>query len=81
MADRFNAVLERHRGTEPMDYAYAVALMYYKGPYRAIPRALKYHGDLAAGRHPRPRPRRCLPLRRQTPGLRRACRYRYRWAR
>jgi predicted amidophosphoribosyltransferase len=51
MADRFNAVLEHHRGTEPMDYAYAVALMYYKGPYRAIPRALKYHGDLAAGRH------------------------------
>ena len=51
LADRFNAVLERHRGTEPMDYAYAVALMYYKGAYRAIPRALKYHGDLAAGRH------------------------------
>ena len=50
-ADRFNAVLERHRGTEPMDYAYAVALMYYKGAYRAIPRALKYHGNLAAGRH------------------------------
>ena len=51
LADRFNAVLECHRGTEPMDYAYAVALMYYKGAYRAIPRALKYHGDLAAGRH------------------------------
>ena len=51
LADRFNAVLERYRGTEPMDYAYAVALMYYKGAYRAIPRALKYHGDLAAGRH------------------------------
>ena len=51
LADRFNAVLERHRGTEPMDYAYAAALMYYKGAYRAIPRALKYHGDLAAGRH------------------------------
>ena len=51
LADRFNAVLERHRGTESMDYAYAAALMYYKGAYRAIPRALKYHGDLAAGRH------------------------------
>ena len=50
LADRFNAVLERHRGTEPMDYAYAVALMYYKGPYRQIPKALKYHGDLSAGR-------------------------------
>ena len=51
LADRFNAVLERHRGTESMDYAYAAALLYYKGAYRAIPRALKYHGDLAAGRH------------------------------
>ena len=51
LADRFNAVLERHRGTEPMDYAYATALMHYKGGYRAIPRALKYHADLAAGRH------------------------------
>ena len=49
MADRFNAVLERHRGTERMAYAYAAALMYYKGPYRSIPRALKYHGDLSAG--------------------------------
>ena len=51
LADRFNAVLERHRGTEPMDYAYAVALMHYKGNYRSIPRALKYHADLTAGRH------------------------------
>ncbi|MBR2224873.1 MAG: ComF family protein [Bacteroidales bacterium] len=50
LADRFNAVLERHRGTEPMDYAYAVALMYYKGPYRSIPRALKYHANLSIGR-------------------------------
>ena len=51
LADRFNAVLERHRGTEPMDYAYAAALIYYKGDYRSIPRALKDEGDLAAGRH------------------------------
>ena len=36
---------------EPMDYAYAAALIYYKGAYRSIPRALKYQGDLAAGRH------------------------------
>lgn len=51
LADRFNAVLERHRpADERMDYAYVAALMHYKGPYRAIPRALKYHGDLAAGR-------------------------------
>ena len=50
LADRFNAVLERHRAAdERMDYAYAAALMHYKGPYRAIPRALKYHADLAAG--------------------------------
>ena len=34
-----------------MDYAYAAALIYYKGAYRSIPRALKYQGDLAAGRH------------------------------
>ena len=51
LADRFNAVLERHRGTEPMDYAYAAALIYYKGAYRSIPRALKYQGNLATGRH------------------------------
>ena len=51
LADRFNAVLERHRGTEPMDYAYAAALLYYKGAYRSVPRALKYQGNLAAGRH------------------------------
>ena len=50
LADRFNAVLERHRGIEPMDYAYAVALLYYKGAYRNIPRALKYHSNLSIGR-------------------------------
>ena len=50
LADRFNAVLERHRGTEPMDYAYAVALMYYKDAYHNIPRALKYHDNLSIGR-------------------------------
>ena len=51
LADRFNDVLERHRGIEPMDYAYAAALFFYKGGYRSIPKALKYRGDLAAGRH------------------------------
>ena len=50
LADRFNAVLERHRGTEPMDYAYAAALMIYKGDYRNIPRALKYHENMDIGR-------------------------------
>ena len=54
LADRFNEVLERHRGTEPMDYAYAAALLYYKGPYRAIPRALKYRADLVHKDH-------CIP--------------------
>jgi predicted amidophosphoribosyltransferase len=34
-----------------MDYAYAAALIYYKGAYRSIPRALKYQGNLEAGRH------------------------------
>ena len=51
LADRFNAVLERHRETEPMDYAFAAALMYYKGDYRNIPRALKYHDNLDIGRY------------------------------
>lgn len=50
LADRFNAVLERHRGDEPMDYAYAAALLFYKGDYRRIPQAVKYRGNLAAGR-------------------------------
>lgn len=50
MADRFNAVLERYRDpAERMDYAHAAALFLYKGSYRAIPRALKYHGNIAAG--------------------------------
>lgn len=50
LANRFNAVLESHRGEEPMDYAYAAALLFYKGDYRRIPQAVKYRGDLAAGR-------------------------------
>ena len=62
LADRFNAVLERHRGTEPMDYAYAAALIYYKGAYRSIPRALKYR------RPPGPPPRRRPALRGHRPG-------------
>jgi len=51
LADRFNEVIERHRGLEPAAYAYATALIYYKSGYRGIPRALKYHGALAAGRY------------------------------
>lgn len=49
LSDRFNAVLEAHRGTEPMDYAYAAALLFYKGDYRRIPQAVKYQGNQAAG--------------------------------
>lgn len=51
LADRFNEVIERHRGVEPVAYAYATALIYYKGAYKGIPKALKYHGALAAGRY------------------------------
>lgn len=53
MADSFNAVLERLRPEgEPMGYAYASALLFYHhdNPYSRIPQALKYKGDLPAGR-------------------------------
>ena len=50
LADRFNEVIERHRGTAPEQYAWATSLIYYKGGYRALPKALKYAGNLAVGR-------------------------------
>ena len=53
MADEFNALLERQRSDgESMPYAYAAALLFYhhENPYKQIPRALKYGGNLAAGR-------------------------------
>lgn len=58
MADSFNAVLERLRTSpgilsgEPMAYSYATALLFYHhdNPYSRIPQALKYNGDVAAGR-------------------------------
>ena len=53
MADEFNAVLERLRPAhENLDYAYAAALLFYhhENPYKAIPRELKYHRNLPAGR-------------------------------
>ena len=53
MADEFNAVLERLRGTgESEDYAYAASLLFYhhENPYKAIPQELKYHRNLPAGR-------------------------------
>lgn len=53
MADEFNALLERFRPqNQTMPYAYAAALLFYhhENPYRNIPRALKYYGNLSAGR-------------------------------
>lgn len=53
MADRFNETLERERSDiDRFPYAYACALLFYRSdsPYAAIPQALKYHGDLSAGR-------------------------------
>ena len=53
MADRFNLTLERARAPDqPMDYAYAASLLYYhhENPYKRIPQALKYGGDIKAGR-------------------------------
>lgn len=54
MADEFNAVLERFRADgESVPYAYAAALMLYhhENPYRNIPQALKYGGNIKAGQH------------------------------
>ena len=53
MADQFNALLERFREQgEPMQYAYATALMFYhhENPYKRIPQALKYGFNLEAGK-------------------------------
>ena len=53
MADRFNLTLERARShDEQMQYAYAASLLYYhaENPYKRIPQALKYKGDVKAGR-------------------------------
>ncbi len=53
MADEFNAVLERHRAPgENIPYVQAAALLFYhhENPYKLIPQALKYQGNIAAGR-------------------------------
>ena len=53
MADQFNALLERQRADgETMPYVFAAALLFYhhENPYKQIPKALKYGGNLAAGR-------------------------------
>lgn len=52
MADRFNLTLERIRAPDtPMQYAYAASLLYYhhENPYKLIPQALKYGGNVKAG--------------------------------
>lgn len=53
MADQYNALIERLRGDEPEFYAQATSLLYYhaENPYKAIPQALKYKGNIEAGRH------------------------------
>ena len=52
MANQFNALLERYRADgEVMPYAFATALLFYhhENPYKQIPKALKYGGDIRAG--------------------------------
>lgn len=67
MADQFNALLEKMRPApleeppeepvmeepKPEPYAYAASLIYYRGdsPFSRIPQALKYGGNLNAGRY------------------------------
>ncbi len=54
MADELNALLERSRPEgEPMPYVAAAGLMFYhhENPYKLIPRALKYGGDIEAGKY------------------------------
>ena len=53
MANKFNGVLEKFREEgEAMDYSYATALLFYHGenPYKEIPKAVKYHYNISAGR-------------------------------
>ena len=62
MADRFNEVIQRHIVADDVSngvpqsherYAYASALFLYKedSGYKRIPYQIKYHGNLAVGRH------------------------------
>ena len=53
MADQFNALLERFRPEgQILPYVPAAALLFYhhENPYKGIPKALKYGGNLQAGR-------------------------------
>ena len=56
MADRFNEIIQKNQevyGSPRERYAFATALFFYdsEASYRKIPYRIKYHGDLAAGRH------------------------------
>ena len=62
MADRFNEVIQRHLVADDVSngdpqsherYAYASALFLYKedSGYKRIPYQIKYHGNLAVGKH------------------------------
>ena len=62
MADRLNEVIQRHLAADGVSsrvpqsyerYAYASALFLYKedNDYKRIPYQIKYHGNLAVGRH------------------------------
>ena len=53
MADELNALLERLRAEgSSMPYVQAAALLFYhhENPYKSIPKALKYGGNLKAGK-------------------------------
>lgn len=55
LADRFNALIQRHMESSGAveEYSYASALFFYRSStgYRKITQRLKYHGDFAAGRY------------------------------
>lgn len=53
MADRFNGIIQNDGPDGHERYAYAAALFFYhsEADYRLIPYQIKYHGNIAAGRH------------------------------
>ena len=50
-ARRFNATVTLRHPDVFTPYVQAAALLYYSGEYQAIPKALKYHANLPAGRY------------------------------
>lgn len=52
MADQFNALWEsRHPESPRIPYIQASSLFYYLGDYQKIPKSIKYHANLGAGRY------------------------------